>query len=50
MINTVRPKAPIEPTQEEQFPGDVHWYDLPDDDVEPDEDDTLPRGPLQVVA
>ncbi|GAA2687501.1 hypothetical protein [Nonomuraea recticatena] len=50
MINAVRPKTPIEVTQEERFPGDVHWYDLPDDDVEPDEDDTLPHGPSQVVA
>jgi hypothetical protein len=50
VINTVRPKASIESTQEERFPGDVHWYDLPDDDVEPDEDDTLPHGPSQVVV
>ncbi|GAA2811189.1 hypothetical protein [Nonomuraea dietziae] len=41
---------PIEATQEERFPGDVHWYDLPDDDVELDEDDTLPHGPSQAVA
>ncbi|MEU4721825.1 hypothetical protein AB0G06_19570 [Nonomuraea dietziae] len=50
MIKTMQPKAPIEATQEEQFPGDVHWYDLPDDDVEPEEDGTLQRGPLQVVT
>ncbi|MET7460849.1 hypothetical protein [Nonomuraea sp. NPDC005501] len=26
----------------EEFPGDVHWYDLPDDDAEPDEGPGVP--------
>ncbi len=28
------PGVPLDP-----FPGDTHWYDLPDDDAAPEEDD-----------
>ncbi|TQS28454.1 hypothetical protein [Microbispora sp. KK1-11] len=26
------------------FPGDTHWYDLPDDDAAPEEDEPLTLG------
>ncbi|MFG1825581.1 hypothetical protein ACGFIJ_24120 [Microbispora bryophytorum] len=26
------------------FPGDTHWYDLPEDDAAPEEDDHLTPG------
>ncbi len=26
------------------FPGDTHWYDLPDDDAAPEEGEPLPWG------
>ncbi|GAA0965342.1 ABC transporter permease [Acrocarpospora macrocephala] len=32
------------PEKSEQFPGDVHWYDLPDDDADPEEE-AEPEGP-----
>ncbi|MEV5413047.1 hypothetical protein AB0K60_29950 [Thermopolyspora sp. NPDC052614] len=34
------------PADEERYPGEVHWYDLPDDDAVPeDEDPTDPSAP-----
>ncbi|MFI7454871.1 hypothetical protein ACIBQX_45885 [Nonomuraea sp. NPDC049714] len=35
----VPPVDPVEPAAPEAdpFPGDTHWYDLPDDDAEPEE-------------
>ncbi|GAA2296918.1 hypothetical protein GCM10010149_51740 [Nonomuraea roseoviolacea subsp. roseoviolacea] len=37
-MTSTRP-APVQgPNEPEEFPGDVHWYDLPDDDAEPDDE------------
>ncbi|XVQ89551.1 hypothetical protein ACQP2K_19685 [Microbispora siamensis] len=33
-LSAGEPGTPLDP-----FPGDTHWYDLPDDDAAPEEDE-----------
>jgi hypothetical protein len=41
-VTALRHVPPADPSvraagQEDPYPGDTHWYDLPDDDAEPEE-------------
>jgi hypothetical protein len=38
--------AGTEAARPDPYPGDTHWYDLPDDDADPEEDDEDPPEPV----
>ncbi|GGM81225.1 hypothetical protein GCM10010106_29820 [Thermopolyspora flexuosa] len=39
-----RPGDPAELPGEPEYPGELHWYDLPDDDAELEDDRPAPRA------
>lgn len=42
--HSTRHGRPGDPADEPEYPGELHWYDLPDDDAELEDDRPAPRA------